>query len=154
MKRIFSLILAALMLASSMASCGKTDPAETSAAETNAPVTESVETNAPETAAPEAPAYSTNLVTENGTAKAHIVLFDGANKVEKYASEELAHHIKLVSGADVTVVNAPLSDSLPIIIATPDSLPELETLFPEDLAWLRTLDEEDPRQPFPEYIQF
>ena len=42
-------------------------------------------------------------------------------------------------GADVTVTNAAQSDSLPIIIATPDSLPELETLFPEDLAWLRAV---------------
>jgi len=145
MKRILSLILAALMLVSSMASCGKTEPAETSASETKAPETKVTETNAPETDSPEttalAPSYDPALITENGVAKSHIVLFDGAADFEKTAADELAYHLKLVTGADVAVTNGVQSDSLPIIIATPDSLPELETLFPEDLAWLRVTSE-------------
>ena len=153
MKRTLSLILAVLLV-STFVSCGKTEPSETNAPETKAPETQAIETNAPatdpvatdapETAAP-APeyAYDTSLVTENGIAKAHIVLSDTASDNEKTAATELAYHIKLVSGADMTVTNAAQDDSLPIIIATPDSMPELETLFPEDLAWLRTLEEDN-----------
>ncbi len=147
MKRTLALILAALLLASSIVSCGKggTTPNETEGitdkVETNVPATDAVETNAPETDAP-APSYDANLVTENGVAKAHIVLHGDAEQILTYAAEELSYHIKKVSGADISTVNEVQEGSLPIIIATPDSLPELETLFPEDLAWLRTLTEE------------
>ncbi len=153
MKRTLSLILAALMLASTMAcgnTAGKTEPketeksetkaVETNAPETNPPATDAPATDAPETQAP-APSYNTSLITENGVAKAHIVLADNAHKLEKTAADELALHIKLVSGAEVSITNTAAEDSLPIIIATPDSHPELETLFPEDLAWLRVLEE-------------
>jgi len=147
MKRTLSLILAALMLASSMASCGKTEPnetekPETQAVETTAPDTESAETEAPETVAP-APSYDTNLITENGIAKAHIVLSANATAREKKAAEELQYHIKLVSGADIAVTDTILEGSLPIYIATPATLPELETMFPEDLAWLRITKEDN-----------
>ena len=54
----------------------------------------------------------------------------------------MAYHIKKVSGADISVTNEMVSDSLPIIIAAPDTMPGLEELFPEELAWLRTLSEE------------
>ena len=147
MKRTLSLILAALLLASTAVSCGKTEPNETKAVETKAPETQAVETNTPETepaetAAP-APeyAYDSSLITEDGIAKAHIVISDTASDNEKTAATELAYHIKLVSGADVAVINEAKDDSLPIIIATPDSMPELEEMFPEDLAWLRVLEE-------------
>ena len=63
---------------------------------------------------------------------------------EQYAAEELAYHIQKVSGAEVTVTNTASADSLPIVIGTPTTVPELETLFPDDLAWLRTLSEESP----------
>ena len=36
----------------------------------------------------------------------------------KFAAEELAYHVKTVSGADIATVNAAAEDSLPIIIAT------------------------------------
>ncbi len=159
MKRTLSLILAALLLAFSLTACGEGTPKETekgtdtivtetkapetSTPETNAPATDSVETEAP------APTYSydTSLITENGAAKAHIVVpngtSDGADELLGYAAQELNYHIKLVSGVDVTVTNAAGHDSLPIIIATPDTLPELEELFPEDLAWLRDLGNPD-----------
>ena len=100
MKRTLSLILAALILASAMTACGNTEPSasvETSAAETLAKETDVSETKDTETDSAEteadAPSYITNQITENGVAKSHIVLFDGADKVEKYAAEELAHHI-------------------------------------------------------------
>ncbi len=146
MKRTLSLILAALLLASSMTACGdgetnETKKSETQAVETDAPDTNPPATEAPETESP-APSYDTSLITENGIAKAHIVLPEGASDIEKTAADELALHVKLVSGADIAVTDTAAEDSLPIIIATPDSLPELETLFPEDLAWLRITEEQ------------
>ncbi len=143
MKKTLSLILAALLLASSLAACGKTEPKETEKNENNAVETKAPETDAPETSTPETeaptPAYATDRITENGAATAHIVVAEGADSLLGYAAEELVNHIKLVSGADVTVTNEAQSDSLPIIIATPDTNPELETLFADDLAWLRDL---------------
>ncbi len=134
-----ALLLALLMLASNLTACGGDDIKETETAiSTDVVETQTAETNSAETDTP-APAYAVDKITENGTALAHIVLFDGADQVEKYASEELSYHIKLVSGAEIAVANTVQEGSLPIIIATPDSLPELEELFPEDFAWLREL---------------
>ncbi|MBE6599399.1 MAG: DUF4838 domain-containing protein [Ruminococcaceae bacterium] len=141
MNRILSLILAALLLAASVVSCGNgdttTDETKSSidVVETKAPETVPDETNAP------ASSYDTTLVTENGTALAHIVVAEGAGVLEKYAAEELRYHIQKVSGAEISVTNTVRENSLPIIICTPESLPELETLFPEDLNWLRDLGE-------------
>lgn len=132
-KKLLSLILASLTLASFMTACGdgKTNEttSDTTAIETDAPIAE--ETDAP------APDFPTHLITENGAAMAHIVIGDNADSVEKLAAEELTYHIKTVSGADISTLNAPDGDSLSIRICTPESYPELETLFPEDLAWLR-----------------
>jgi len=139
MKKTLSVILAALLLASTMTACGNTASKETEGG------TKSIETNAPETEAPEL-SYNASLVTENGIAKAHIVIPENAEYLVKYGADELVYHIKKVSGADVSVVNGAEEGSLPIIIATPDSHPELEALFPEDVAWLRTLEEEDGRR--------
>ncbi len=143
MKKTLSLILAALMLTSSLAACGKNEPVETGKPETNAPETIAPATDPAETEAP-APSYSydTGLVTENGVAKAHIVLSEGADSVLTLAADELQFHIKKVSGADVSIVSAVEEGSLPIIIATPETHPELETLFADDLAWLRETGEE------------
>ncbi len=147
-QKTLSLILAALLLASNMVSCGngKAESNETSAetvsTETKASETAAFETDSPETETSAIEyVYDTSLITENGVAKAHVVLPDGASAQEKLAAEELVYHIKLVTGADISVVNTAQADSLPMIIATPDSLPELEELFPEDLAWLRTTEE-------------
>ncbi len=143
MKKTLSLILAALLLASSLTACGKTEPKETEKTATDPVATNAVETKAPETSTPETeaptPAYATDKITENGAATAHIVVAEGADQLLGYAAEELVNHIKLVSGADVTVTNTVQENSLPIIIATPDTNPELETLFADDLAWLRDL---------------
>ena len=141
MKRTLSLILAALLLASSMAACGKTEPetekTETKAGETAVSETSAVETTVPETDTPAT--YDTSLVAENGIAKAHIVIAEGADSTINHAAEELVYHIGKVSGAEISVVNEVQEGSLPIIIATPDTLSELEELFPEELAWLREI---------------
>jgi len=140
MKRTLTLILAALLLASSLASCVTADPketeAETKAVETNAPATDPVETNAPEAA------YDPSLITENGIAKAKIVVAEGADAILTFAAEELQYHIAKVSGAEAEITSVTPDDALPIIIATPDSNPELAELFPEDLEWLTTLKED------------
>ncbi len=124
MKRILSLLLAALLLSSSLTACGG-ETAETGRAE---------ETSAPET---DLTAAASDLVAENGEARAHIVLGASAGDLEKRAAEELVYHVQKVSGAEIAVTDTAVSDSLPIVIGTPESVPELETLFPEDLAWLR-----------------
>jgi hypothetical protein len=111
MKRSISLILAALLLASSMTACGDTSKEHETKAETNAPVWETADTA--ETEAP-APSYDTSLLTENGIAKAHIVLSADAGETLRYAAEELVYHIKKVTGADITVSETVQENSLPI----------------------------------------
>jgi len=139
MKRTLSLILAALLLSSVLTACGESGKKEpeqgTAAVETSSPETKSPEND------PQTPLYNPLLITENGIAKAHIVLAENADQLERYAAEELVLHIKKVTGADITVVNFASADSLPIILGTPDSVPALAELFPEDIAWLTTLEE-------------
>lgn len=150
MKKTLALILAALLLASSMTACGNSAPKETEA-ETNVPDTTLVETKAPETApsvetnAPEteAPVKEPDTLTENGIAKCHIVVSADAHDWVKLGAKELSYHLNVVSGAEVPVSDSLSTDSTPILIGTPATLPELETLFPEDLSWLRDLDGDD-----------
>jgi len=47
------------------------------------------------------------VIVENGQAKVQIVVPSGANNVESYAAQELAEHLKLISGKDVPVVSIP-----------------------------------------------
>ncbi len=130
MKRILSLIMATLLAASALVAC-ETTPAETEQNETKTFGTDAVETDAP------AAAYDTNLITKNGVATAHIVVAEGADSLLSFAAEELVYHIQKVSGGAIPVVDTVAGDSLAIVIATPESVPELEELFPDDLAWLR-----------------
>ncbi len=145
-KRIWSLLLASALLLGSVTACGNTPPNKT---EGESAVTETdtseKETEFPETSAPADSVLSDHL-TENGVAVSQIVISEGASQLEKFAAEELAYHIKTVSGAVVPVVNAAEDDGRSVIIATPDSMPQLEELFPDDLAWLRTTEEEDGRR--------
>ncbi len=157
MKRTISLILAALLMASAVVSCGKTEPSETKASETSP-----VETSVPETNVSETeeitPSFPTDKLTENGTALSSVVISANASDLEKTAAEDLVYHIKkvsgaeisiieaTVSGADVSMVNTPSDDCLSIVIGTPDTVPQLAKLFPEDIEWLSTLSEEDGRR--------
>lgn len=143
-KRVWSVLLAAALLLGSVTACGRVSQKET---ENESAVPHSDpsknETESPETNSPALPVVFSHL-TENGTAVSQIVISEGASQLEKFAAEELCCHIKTVSGTDVPVVNTSEDNTLSVVIATPDSLPELEELFPEDLAWLRTLSEEFP----------
>jgi len=145
MKRTLPLLLAALMTASAFVSCGKTEPKETKAAETMTSETSITETLTPETDAPTL-SFPTDKLTENGVALSAVVVSASATETELLAAEDLVYHIKKVSGADVALVNTIAEDSLSIVIGTPDTFPELAELFPEDMAWLSTLKEEDGRR--------
>ncbi len=145
MKRTVSLLLAALMIASAFVSCGKTESAETSAPETKPVETSVTETLAPETDAPTL-SFPTDKLTENGAALSAVVISANATETERLAAEDLVYHIKKVSGADAALVNTVAEDALSIVIGTPDTFPELAELFPEDMAWLSTLSEEDGRR--------
>ncbi len=134
MKRLLSLILAALLTASAFTACTDATVEETDA----------VETAVPETTVPEV-TVNPNLVTENGAAKAHIVVAEGGDVLLTYAAEELAYHVKKVSGAELPVVTTAATDSLAVVIATPDTCSDLATLFPEDIAWLSTLEDGEKR---------
>ena len=130
MEKSLSLILASLLLLSFVTACG----------DGNAPKKTTAQTEVTETMAPaetEVPASAPINLTENGLAKAHIVLSPAAHEWEKLGAEELRNHIQLVSGAEITVSDTKVEGSLPVFIGTPDSIPELEALFFEDLAWLR-----------------
>ncbi len=141
MKQRISLLLAALLAASVLTACDTT-PAETDAQETDAVETDAPETDAVETDAPNS-AISTAFVTENGEARAHIAIAEGADSLLAYAAEELAYHIEMVSGATVPMVSDATADSLAIIIGTPDTNPELNELFADDIVWLTTLKDEN-----------
>ncbi len=138
-RKITAILLAALMLGSSLTACGEEKPKETTGE------TAAVETNVSETSGGETSERgdTEGLITENGVAASHIVVAEGADELLTYAAEELAAHIKLVSGGEVPVTRTAVENSLPIVIGTPDSVPELETLFADDLAWLRDLGDGD-----------
>lgn len=144
MKRLFAFLLAALLVASSLASCKNNTKNETKSPETYNPIgTDGAETNAPETAAPTpAVPFPTDFLVANGTAMARIVLAEGADPLLSFAADELRYHIETVSMTALAVSSEAADDCLSIVIATPESNPELETLFADDLAWLRDLGEE------------
>ncbi len=80
------------------------------------------------------------VITQNGCPNAVIVLSEKATELEKYAAEELRYHIKKVSKAELPIVTEK-ANGISIVIGTPDSVPELTRLFPEDIMWLSTLQE-------------
>ena len=81
------------------------------------------------------------LITDAGQPSATIILPDDASAMEKLAAEELQYHIEKVSGATLPInsmaATASTGTQTTIVIATPDSLPELNDLFPEAIAWLK-----------------
>ncbi|MBE6598630.1 MAG: DUF4838 domain-containing protein [Ruminococcaceae bacterium] len=129
MKKIVSFILAAILLLSAFTSCAADGQKETD--------------TAAETASPEMAEDGALYIAENGEAKAHIVLSENADELERYAAEELSYHIKKVSGAEVSVG---AGEGTAIIIGTPDSVPELAELFPEDIAWLSETEDADGKR--------
>ena len=83
-------------------------------------------------------------ITSNGVASSTIIIPDDASDMEKRAADELQYHVQKVSGATLPIKtdNALLSDiNNHIVIATPDSYPELEELFADDITWLQKVGE-------------
>ncbi|MBE6599401.1 MAG: hypothetical protein E7638_08175, partial [Ruminococcaceae bacterium] len=139
MKRVFSLILAALISASLLTACGNKYADETSS-DTAGISAETVETS--ETDEVKTPSL---LITENGMGTAKIVLSANADQLEAYAAEELRYHIEKVSGASVDIVTGKADGALPVIITSLESDPSLAERFPEDIRWLTTLEEGEKR---------
>ena len=79
----------------------------------------------------------------DGTVLGTIVVSASADETERFAAEELRIHIQKVTGADLPVVNRTGKGYGSLILGTPDSLPFLSELFPDDLAWLSTVYEEE-----------
>lgn len=78
------------------------------------------------------------LIADAGQPAAAIVIPAGATAMEDLAAEELQYHIEKVSGAVLPISSGASADvHTTILIATPDSYPELNDLFPEDIAWLK-----------------
>lgn len=75
-------------------------------------------------------------LTENGEAKAEIYLGAGSNAIDDTALKEMQDVVAMISGAALPRAEALRDDVLQIILATPDTFPELSTLFPDDLAWI------------------
>ncbi len=147
MKRIISFTLAALLTASAFTACDTT-PVEETAWETDAVETADItETAAPESDADTAAPLN---ITENGHAMVEIVVPEGAasdtHHLLPFAGEELRYHIEKVSGASLPVLTEGDGEHLPILIATPETHPDLPDLFPEDIAWLTTLADENGRR--------
>ncbi len=146
MKRILTFLLASMLLLSSFTACGETTSGQETEAKTEtAEAAEQSETQA-ETEAKEPAAYTLDKLTENGAALAHLVISAEAGEALAFAAEDFRFHIQFISGADVPVVHEAAEGSLPVVIGTPDTNPELETLFPDDLLWLRELTDENGGQ--------
>jgi len=80
------------------------------------------------------------LIADAGQPAAVIVVPDGATAMEELAAEELQYHIEKVSGAKLPITLPYSTDAqTTIIIATPDSYPELNVLFFEEIAWLKDI---------------
>jgi len=80
------------------------------------------------------------LIADNGKPAATIVISNGADAIEELAAEELQYRIETVSSARLPINLVSDTDvQTTIIIATPDSYPLLNDLFPEDIAWLKDI---------------
>lgn len=79
-------------------------------------------------------------LTENGSAAADIYISSTASELEVFAVKEFKDTIEKVSGAPVEQTADLTSETLHIVLGTPDSLPEITGLFQEDLDYLADSD--------------
>ncbi len=81
-------------------------------------------------------------LTRQGEPNGVIAIPENASQLEEYAARELADHVKLVSGATISIVNgepdtkAMKKDEVMICLATPESYNELSKRYADDLAFL------------------
>lgn len=72
----------------------------------------------------------------NTQAATDAVIPDDAPEKKPEGKPEENHGGEPAEMPEMPEIPAPVADNLSVIVATPDSLPELRTLYPEDLAWL------------------
>ncbi|MBQ4289681.1 MAG: DUF4838 domain-containing protein [Clostridia bacterium] len=74
-------------------------------------------------------------ISRDGKPMLSAALSATASELERYAAKELRDHVEKVTGAVLTLSTG--TESGPSVwIGTPDSIPKLKDLFPEDLSWL------------------
>ena len=86
-----------------------------------------------------APADLTKL-TIDGEANAEIYVAESANSLVQLARTELQDFVKKISGAELPALSAHSDGKLEIVLATPDTVPEIAELFADDLAWIGDTD--------------
>ena len=82
------------------------------------------------------PQSSQLFLTENGEPRAEIYLGEGSNAIDDTALKEMQDTVAMISGATLPRAEALKDEGLQIVLATPDTLPEISTLFADDLAWI------------------
>ncbi|MBQ4289682.1 MAG: DUF4838 domain-containing protein [Clostridia bacterium] len=75
------------------------------------------------------------ILTREGSPESSIVLPGTAGDLLRYAAKELQVHIEKATGAELPIVNT-RPQGASVILGTPESLPELLSRFPDDVAWL------------------
>ena len=85
------------------------------------------------------PADLTKL-TIDGAANAEIYVAESANSLVQLAQTELQKFVKKISGADLPAISKHNSKGLEIVLATPDTVPEIKELFADDLEWIGDTD--------------
>ena len=76
------------------------------------------------------------LLTENGEAKAELYMGEGGNEIDATALKEMQDIVAMISGAVLPQTDVLKEEGMQIVLATPDTFPDLSTLFAEDLAWI------------------
>ena len=79
-------------------------------------------------------------LTINGEPNANIYLPANAGTLLQFASQELQEFVKKISGAELSIVSSLSDDKLTVVLATPETVPEISTLFADDLAEIGELD--------------
>lgn len=83
---------------------------------------------------------SVGYLTQSGQANADIYISSTASDLEIFAGKEFKDIVKKVSGAELKQTIDLTSQIFHIILGTPDSLPEILNLFPDDLVFLADSD--------------
>ena len=79
-------------------------------------------------------------LTIDGKANAKIYLPASGETLLKFAAKELQDITKQISGAELPIVSEHPGKGLEIVLATPDTVPEIKELFAEDLKAIGELD--------------
>ena len=141
MKRLLTLLICTALLLSALSSCGGTTEKEpssgsdTASAQPSESATDSYEGSEP---IPLDQAVPENIRLEDGTRIQTIVVPSGfvEDPTLQTAAQELQYHFKLVTGSTLPILSEKAEGYGALILATPDALPTVTELFPDDLAWL------------------